>query len=103
MKRMKIDHALLPYPKRLMVLDAIFVWQINQQARMNALQMRLQAAKIDVDAKQEQENQIRIMQLEAGFSRATCLAITTGVSSLDDHRVRDGYKTVKERGNRNDY
>jgi hypothetical protein len=94
-KKIGIDHNLLPYPKRLLVQDAIFVWQLNQQARMQALQIRLQAAKIDVDAKQEQENQIRIMQLEAGFSRATCLAITTGAKTLDEQRVRAGYKTIR--------
>jgi hypothetical protein len=97
MKRINIDHPLLPYPQRLIVTDAIFTWRVNQLERMKALRAELQARQVQLNAQSEQDDSIEIMRLNTGFSKARCKSIVTGATELDDYLVRGGYRRNSER------
>ena len=83
MKKQHLDHELLPRIRRLIALDAIYTWRVNQELKMQAV--RLQADSIDV------------MQKITGLSKSRCFAIVTGVSELDDFKVREGFRTIKDK------
>jgi len=93
MKRININHPLLPYPQRLTVTDAIYTWRVNQMERMAALRAELQARQVQLNAQTEQADSIEIMRLNTGFSKARCHSIVTGAAELDDFVVRGGYRS----------
>ena len=78
-----VEHSLLPYPRRLIALDAIYTWRVNQE-------LKLQAIKAQADS-------IDVMQKITGLSKSRCFAIVTGVSELDDFKVREGFRTIYEK------
>lgn len=93
MKRINIDHPLLPYPQRLIVTDAVFTWRVSQMERMAALRAELQARQAQLEAQNEQADSIELIRLCTGFSLARCKSIVTGATELDDHVVRGGYRS----------
>ena len=74
----------MPYPKRLMVQDAIFWWQINQ-ARVQ--QIRVWQAEA-----------VNIMQIETGFSKRRCFRLLDELESIDDFWDSKGNKLIKTEG-----
>lgn len=94
MKRIILPHKLLPYPARLRVLDAIYLWRVAQQCRDEIRQFELQAMR-------EQLDSISVMQQLTGLSKATCYSIVTEKTNLDDYPVRGGYRrTPKDKDNK---
>jgi hypothetical protein len=83
MKRITTDHEPLPRIRRLIALDAIYTWQVNQELKMQAV--RLQA------------DSIRVMQQITGLSKARCYSIVEGKTTLDDYKVREGFRTIKDK------
>ena len=77
MKRIKIDHKLMHYPIRLYVLDAVFIWQMNEKVKQEVFA--------------EQDKALQVLRLETGFSRKRCLEILRGTKRLDDFACRAGY------------
>ena len=85
MRKISIPHTLLPYPARLQVLDAIYVWRLAQKRKEQALR--------------EQLDSINLMQRLSGLSKARCYSIVTEKTGLDDYAVREGYRqTPKDKG-----
>ena len=94
MKRISIPHKLLPYPARLRVLDAIYLWRVAQKCRDEIRQFELQAMR-------EQLDSINVMQRFTGLSKARCYSIVTEKTNLDDYPVREGYRqTPKDKGDK---
>jgi len=93
-KRISIPHKLLPYPARLRVLDAIYLWRVAQQCREQVRQFELQAMR-------EQFDSISVMQRLTGLSKRTCYSIVTEKTNLDDYLVPGGYRTTpKDKGDK---
>ena len=78
-----VNHPLLPYPRRLIALDAIYTWRVNQRIKLKATQA--------------QADSIGVMQKITGLSKSRCFAIVTGVSELDDFKVREGFRTIYDK------
>lgn len=74
----------LPYPKRLAVQDAIFVWQVNQ-AKLS--QIRIWQAEA-----------VNVMQIETGFSKRRCFRLLHELESIDDFWDSKGNKLIKTEG-----
>jgi len=85
-KRITTDHEPLPRIRRLLALDAIYTWQVNQELKMQAV--RLQA------------DSIRVMQQITGLSKARCYSIVEGKTTLDDYKVREGFRTTTVKDNK---
>jgi hypothetical protein len=93
-KRITIPHNLLPYPARLRVFDAIYLWRVAQQCRDEIRQFELQAIRKQLDS-------IDVMQRLTGLSKARCYSIVTEKTNLDDYPVREGYRqTPKDKDNK---
>ena len=71
----------LPYPKRMLVQDALFFWQINQ---VKIRQIRAWQAEA-----------INIMQIETGFSKRRCFRLLDEIESIDDFWDSKGNKLIK--------
>jgi hypothetical protein len=85
-RRIRAEHDLLPRIRRLIVLDAIFTWQIQQQIKLQAMSV--------------QADMIRVMQLQTGLSKARCYSIVEGKTTLDDYKVREGFRTTTDKDNK---
>ena len=80
-RKQVINHKLTLYPIRLYIQDAVFMWQMNEQVKEQAVA--------------EQEKQVQLLRLETGFSRKRCLEILKGIKSLDDFPCRPGFNTER--------
>lgn len=76
----------LPYPKRMLVEDAIFWWQMNQQMKQQILVLQAQA--------------VNAIQIETGFSKRKCFRLLDELESVDDFWDWQGNKLIKTEGNR---
>jgi hypothetical protein len=74
----------LPYPKRMLVQDAIFWWQINQAKKQAILVWQAQA--------------VNLMQIETGFSKRKCFRLLDELESVDDFWDWQGNKLIKTEG-----
>ena len=85
MRKISIPHTLLPYPARIQVLDAIYVWRLAQELKEQGLRQQLDC--------------LNLMQRLSGLSKARCYLIVTEKTELDDYPVREGYRqTPKDKG-----
>jgi hypothetical protein len=71
----------LPYPKRMLVQDAIFWWQINQANKRAIVSWQAEA--------------VNIMQIETGFSKRKCFRLLDELESMDDFWDWQGNKLIK--------
>ena len=71
----------LPYPKRMLVQDAIFWWQINQANKRAIVSWQAEA--------------VNIMQIETGFSKRKCFRLLDELESIDDFWDWQGNKLIK--------
>ena len=60
----------LPYPKRMLVQDAIFWWQINQLKKQAIVVWQAEA--------------VNVMQIETGFSKRRCFRLLDELEIIDD-------------------
>ena len=74
----------LPYPKRMLVQDAIFWWQINQAKKQAILVWQAEA--------------VNKMQIETGFSKRKCFRLLDELESVDDFWDWQGNKLIKTEG-----
>lgn len=74
----------LPYPKRMLVQDAIFWWQMNQQMKQQILVSQAEA--------------VNKMQIETGFSKRKCFRLLDELESVDDFWDWQGNKLMKTEG-----
>jgi len=74
----------LPYPKRMLVQDAIFWWQINQ-AKMRQIRA-------------SQAEAVNAIQIETGFSKRKCFRLLDELESVDDFWDWQGNKLMKTEG-----
>lgn len=86
MRRITTAYEPLPRIRRLIALDAIFTWQIQQQIKLQAMSV--------------QADMIRVMQLQTGLSKARCYSIVEGKTTLDDYKVREGFRTTTVKDNK---
>jgi hypothetical protein len=82
-KRIHIQHGVLPYPRRLLALDAIYTWRINEQKRLKAIVLQGQS--------------FRELQLITGLPPAACFEIVSGKAEIDDYQVKAGFRTITKR------
>ena len=71
----------LPYPKRMLVQDALFFWQINQIKKQAIVAWQAEA--------------VNIMQIETGFSKRRCFRLLDELESIDDFWDSKGNKLIK--------
>jgi len=84
-KKQLINHKLTLYPIRLYIMDAVFIWQMNEQAKQQIFA--------------EQDKALQLVRLETGFSRKRCLEILRGTKHLDDFPCRPGYNVERRNVN----
>ena len=71
----------LPYPKRMLVQDALFFWQINQLKKQAIVVWQAEA--------------VNVMQIETGFSKRRCFRLLDEIESIDDFWDSKGNKLIK--------
>ena len=74
----------LPYPKRMLIEDAIFWWQINQAKKQAILVWQAEA--------------VNAIQIETGFSKRKCFRLLDELESVDDFWDWQGNKLIKTEG-----